>query len=304
MMICGMIGGRPVPHREVVVMPERRAPSVRGRQLAAELRRLRDALRLTGEEVAERLGWSPSKISRIETGTTAPSVADLRQLLDTYEVSGTQRERLELLGQTAGQRGWWDAYADTLNSDYAALIGLEDQAASIRWYAAQIIPGLAQTEVYAREIVRSGSWTYPPGEIERRVQVRMNRQKILTRDQPVTLAVVLDEAVLHHQVGGPQLMRAQLRHLAELSGLPNVEVQVLPDTAGAHAAVHGEFQILGFPELIATDVVYLEHLTSSIYVEREAEVFRYSLAFDQLRALALSADDSRALIEQQAATLS
>ena len=212
--------------------------------------------------------------------------------------------RLELLGQTAGQRGWWDAYADTLNSDYAALIGLEDQAASIRWYAAQIVPGLAQTEDYAREIVRSGSWTYPPGEIERRVQVRMNRQKILTRNQPVILAVVLDEAVLHHQVGGPELMRVQLRHLAGLSNLPNVEVQVLPDTAGAHAAVHGEFQILGFPELIATDVVYLEHLTSSIYVEREAEVFRYSLAFDQLRALALSADDSRALIEAQAATLS
>ena len=285
-------------------MPEPRAPSVRGRQLAAELRRLRDALRLTGEEVAERLGWSPSKISRLETGTTAPSVADLRRLLDTYQVAGTLRERLELLGQTAGQRGWWDAYADTLNSDYAALIGLEDQAASIRWYAAQIVPGLAQTEDYAREIVRSGSWTYPPGEIERRVQVRMNRQKILTRNQPVILAVVLDEAVLHHQVGGPELMCVQLRHLAGLSNLPNVEVQVLPDTAGAHAAVHGEFQILGFPELIATNVVYLEHLTSSIYVEREAEVFRYSLAFDQLRALALSADDSRALIEAQAATLS
>ena len=200
-------------------MPERRAPSVRGRQLAAELRLLRDALRLTGEEVAERLRWSPSKVSRIDTATTVPSVADLRQLLDVYEVSGTPRERLELLGQTAGQRGWWDAYADTLNSDYAALIGLEDQATSIRWYAAQIVPGLAQTEDYAREIVRSGSWTYPPGEIERRVQVRMNRQKILTRDQPVTLAVVLDEAVLHHQVGGLQVMAAQLRHLAELSGL-------------------------------------------------------------------------------------
>ena len=242
-------------------------------------------------------------MSRIETATTAPSVADLRQLLDVYEVSGTQRERLELLGQTAGQRGWWDAYADTLNSDYAALIGLEDQATAIRWYAAQIVPGLAQTQDYAREIVRSGSWTYPPGEIERLVQVRMNRQRIVTRDDAVTLAVVLDEAVLHHQVGGPQVMSQQLSRLAELSRLPNVEIQVLPNTAGAHAAVNGEFQILGFPELIATDVVYLEHLTSSIYVEREAEVFRYSLAFDQLRALALNAEDSNALIEARAATL-
>lgn len=284
-------------------MPERRAPSVRARQLAAELRRLRDALRLTGEEVAERLGWSPSKVSRIETATTAPGPADLRQLLDVYDISGAQRERLELLGQNAGQRGWWDAYADTLDSDYAAFIALEDQAASERWYAAQIVPGVIQTEDYAREIVRSGSWTYPPGEIERRVQVRMNRQRILVRAEPVALAVVLDEAVLHHWVGGPEVMRAQFQHLAEVSGRPNVDLQVLPNTAGAHPAVHGEFAIIGFPGLIATDVVYLENMTSSIYVEREAEVFRYSLAFDQLRALALDAEESRALIERQAATL-
>ncbi len=275
---------------------------MRGRQLAAELRRLRAALRLPGEEVADRLGWSPSKISRSGTATTAPSVADLRRLLDVHEVSGTLREPRGCRASPPGSAaaGTPRCHAEPGN---AALIGLEDQAASIRWYAAQIVPGLAQPEDYAREIVRSGSWSYPPGEIERRVQVRMNRQKILTRDQPVTLAVVLDEVVLHHRVGGPQVMAAQLRHLAELSSLPNVEVQVLPDTAGAHAAVHGEFQILGFPELIATDVVYLEHLTSSIYVEREAEVFRYSLAFDQLRTLALSPDDSRALIEQQTATL-
>ncbi len=273
------------------------------RQLATELRRLRDGARLTGEEVAERLGWSPSKVSRIETATTAPSPADLRQLLDLYEVTGTQRERLELLSQNAGQRGWWDAYADTLDSDYAALIALEDQAATLRSYAAQIVPGLVQTEDYAREIVRSGSWTYPPGEIERRVQVRMNRQRVLTRAEPLNWAAVIDEAVLHHRVGPPEVMRQQLKHLVEMSTRPNVEVQVLPNTAGAHPAVYGGFVIIGFPELIATDVVYLENLTSSIYVERETEVFRYSLAFDQLRTLSLDAEESRASIEQQAATL-
>jgi transcriptional regulator with XRE-family HTH domain len=289
--------------REVVAMPERRAPSVRARQLSAELRRLRDAIRLTGEEVAERLGWSPSKVSRIETATTAPSLADLRQLLDVYDVSGTQRERLELLGQNLGQRGWWDAYADTLDSDYAAYIALEDQAASVRWYAAQIVPGLLQSEDYAREIIRSGSWTYPPGEIERRVQVRMNRKRVLTRTDPLSLMVVLDEAVLHHQVGDLMLMRGQLQHLVEMSERPNVDLQVLPNTAGAHPAVQGEFVIVGFPELIATDVVYLENMTSGIYVEREADVFRYSLAFDQLRALALGPEESRALIERQTARL-
>ena len=119
-----------------------------------------------------------------------------------------------------------------------------DLAASERWYAAQIVPGVIQTEDYAREIVRSGSWTYPPGEIERRVQVRMNRQRILVRAEPVALAVVLDEAVLYHRVGGPQVMRAQLQHLAEVSGRPNVDLQVLPNTAGAHPAVHGEFAIV------------------------------------------------------------
>lgn len=284
-------------------MPDRRPPSVRARQLAAELRRLRDAARLTGEEVAQRLGWSPSKVSRIETATTVASLADLRRLLNVYEVTGTQRERLEALGQKAGQRGWWDAYADTLDPDYVALIALEDQADWVRWYAAQIVPGLLQTEDYAREIIRSGSWVYPPGEIERRVQVRINRQRVLVREKPVNLAVVLDVAVLHHQVGSPQVMKAQLERLARSSEQPNIDLQVLPNTAGAHPGVQGEFQILGFPELIATGVVYVENMTGSTYLEREAEVFRYNLAFDQLRTLALSADESRRLIEQQAASL-
>jgi transcriptional regulator with XRE-family HTH domain len=284
-------------------VPDRRPPSVRARQLAAELRRLRDAVRLTGEEVAQRLGWSPSKVSRIETATTVASLADLRRLLNVYEVTGTQRERLEALGRNADQRGWWDAYADTLDPDYVALIALEDQADWVRWYAAQIVPGLLQTEDYAREIVRSGSWAYPPGEIERRVQVRINRQRVLMRENPVNLAVVLDVAVLHHQVESPQVMRAQLERLARASEQPNIDLQVLPDTAGAHPGVHGEFQILGFPELIAADVVYLENMTGSVYVEREAEVFRYNLAFDQLQTLALSTDESRRLIGQQVASL-
>jgi transcriptional regulator with XRE-family HTH domain len=284
-------------------VPGRRPSSVRARQLAAELRRLRDAVGLTGEEVAQRLGWSPSKVSRIETATTVVSLADLHRLLDVYEVTGTQRERLEALGQSAGQRGWWDAYADTLDADYAALIAIEDGAASVHYYAAQIVPGLLQTEDYAREIIRRGSWTYPPGEIERRVQIRMNRQRVLTRDEPLALAVILDEAVLYHQVGGPEVMRRQSRSLVEAGDRPNIALQVLPNTAGAHPAVQGSFEIASFPELAATDVVYLENLTGSIYVEREGDVFRYTLAFDQLRALALSAEESRGLIERQAVIL-
>lgn len=282
---------------------DRRPPSVRARQLAAELRRLRDVATLTGEEAAGRLGWSPSKISRIETGQTAPSPADLRRVLDLYEVAGTQRERLELLGQSAGQRGWWDAYSDTLGPEYTALIALEAEAESVRWYSPMLVPGLLQTEQYAREVIKSGLLIAPPGEVERRVQVKMTRQRVLTRDSPLQLAVVVDEAAILRMVGGPLVMREQLAHLATMAAHPNISVQVLPLAAGAHPATTGEFTILGFPELIAPDVVYLENMTSDLYVEREGEVYRYGLAFDRLRALALAPDQSVGFITARADTI-
>ena len=282
---------------------DRRAPSVRGRQLAAELRRLRDAATLTGEEAAAQLGWSPSKISRIETGQTAPSPADLRRVLDLYEVTGTQRGRLELLGQSAGQRGWWDAYADTLGPEYTALIALEAEAESVRWYSPMLVPGLLQTERYAREVIRSGLLIAPPGEVERRVQVKMNRQRVLARDTPLLLDVVLDEAAILRPVGDAAVMREQLAHLARIAGQPGVNLQMLPLAAGPHPATTGEFTILGFPELIAPDVVYLENMTSDLYVEREADVYRYAMAFDRLRAIALGPDDSAALITARADTI-
>ncbi|MGH3218316.1 MAG: helix-turn-helix domain-containing protein [Streptosporangiaceae bacterium] len=281
-------------------MAERRAPSVRSRQLAAELRRQRDEAGLTGEEVAARLGWSAAKVSRVETARTAVSPSDLQLLLDLYEVSGQHRERLTELGRTARQRGWWDAYADMLGPEYATLIALESDAESAGWYAAQIVPGLLQTEEYAREIIRSTLLISPPGEVERRVQVRMSRQRVLSGDSPLELAVILDEAALERQVGGAGVMRAQLVHLVEVAGRPNVRLQVLPNAAGAHPAVTGEFTILRFPELIAPDVVYLENMTSNVYVEREAEVFRYSLALERLSSLALTHEESVALIARQA----
>jgi transcriptional regulator with XRE-family HTH domain len=281
-------------------MPERRAPSVRSRQLAAELRRLREETAMTGEDVATRLGWSAAKVSRIETARNAVSTTDLATLLDLYEVPASQRERLDGLARTARQRGWWDAYADLLGPEYATLIALESDAESVAWYAAQIVPGLLQTEDYAREIVRSTLLISPPGEIERRVQVRMARQKVLTQEGPLRLSVILDEAALARQVGGPQVMRGQLTHLAQMAGRDNITVRVLPWSAGAHPAVMGEFTILKFPGLTAPDVVYLENMTSNIYVEREAEIFRYSLAFERLSDLALPPGESLTRITRQA----
>jgi transcriptional regulator with XRE-family HTH domain len=284
-------------------MPERRAPSVRSRQLAAELRRLRGEAALTGDEVAARLSWSPAKVSRIETGRTVVSPADLQSLLDLYEVAGQHRDRLTELGRAARQRGWWDTYADMLGPEYATLIALEADADTVSWYAAQIVPGLLQTEEYARQIIRSTLLISPPGEIERRIQVRMNRQRVLTTDPPLNLAAILDEAVLRRVVGGPEVMRAQLRHLAEAAARPNIDLRVLPAAAGAHPAVTGEFTILRFPEMNAPDVVYLENMTSNLYVESEAEVFRYTMAFDRLNSLALGPEDSAALVSELANAL-
>ena len=272
-------------------MADKRPPSVRARQLAAELRRQRDVATLTGEEAAGRLGWSPSKISRIETGQTTPSPADLRGL-DLYEVAGTQRGRLEQLGQSAGQRGWWDAYADTLGPEYTALIALEAEAESVRWYAPMLVPGLLQTERYARAVISSGMLIAPPGQVERRVPVKMTRQKVLTRDNPLKLDLVLDEAAVLRVVGSHEVMREQLAHLATMAARHHVTLQVLPLDAGANPATTGEFTILAFPDLIAPDVVYLENMTSDLYVEQDAEVYRYGMAFDRLRALALPAQKS------------
>ena len=284
-------------------MADRRAPSVRARQLAAELRRLRDAATLTGEDAAAALGWSPSKISRIETAQTAISLADLRRLLERYEVSRSQRARLEALAASASQRGWWDAYADTLGPEYAALIALESEAETVRWYAPALAPGLLQTEGYARAVIGSGLLIAPPGEVERRVQVRMTRQRVLDRDNPLRLSVILDEAAMLRSVGGPGIAGEQLAHLVAMAARPNVDIQVLPLTVGAHPACAGEFTILSFPDLVAPDVVYLENMTSDLYVEREAEVYRYALAFDQLRTLALSPADSAAALTSRAASM-
>jgi hypothetical protein len=204
-------------------------------------------------------------------------------------VAGTQRGRLEQLGQSAGQRGWWDAYSDTLGPEYTALIALEAEAESVRWYAPMLVPGLLQTEQYARAVISSGLLIAPPGEVERRVQVKMTRQRVLTRDNPLSLDVVLDEAAVLRTIGGAEIMREQLAHLVTMAARPNVTLQVLPLAAGAHPATTGEFTVLGFPDLIAPDVVYLENMTSDLYVEQEAEVYRYGLAFDRLRGLALTA---------------
>jgi len=282
-------------------LPARRQPSVRARQLAAEIRQLREVRRLTGEEAAAALGWSPSKVSRIETARSAVAVGDLRRLLDLYEAPRSRRDRLIELARASDQRGWWDAYSESLKEGYSAMIALEAVAESVREYNPSLVPGLLQTEAYMEEIFRSSLYIDLPGVVTQRVEVRITRQAVLTREEdPLELIAILDEAVLHRQVGGPDVMRAQLRYLAQMSERPNVTLQVLPFTSGSHPAMTGGFQIIRFPGATESNVVYLENRTSDIFVEREDEVSDYLLAFDRLRAMALEPHQSTALLIQTA----
>lgn len=281
-------------------MPGERGPTVRRRRLAAELRVLRERARLTGEQAGDRLGWSVSKISRIETGQVGVKSRDLAALLDLYEVPESKREALQELGRTATRRGWWDTY-ESIPTEYANYISLESEASSITCFSQTLIHGLLQTEDYARAIIRAALIPFAPAaEIDRRVEIRMTRQKVLLRDNPLRIWMILDEAALHRTVGGSEVMRGQCDSLIRQAELPNVTVQILTSAVGAHPGANTPFLILSFPEVYDPDVVYIETMTSSLWIEDDSEVHRYSLAFDQLRAMALSPDDSIQFIAQVA----
>lgn len=265
---------------------------MRGRRLSTELKRLREAADMPGEQVASELKWSQSKVSRIENGRTQVSARDLRSLLTLYGVEADRHERYLELSKGARLKGWWDEYADAIPRDYANYIELETEASSLLIYTPQIVTGILQTEDYARHVIQSALLISPPGEVNRRIKVRMERQERFVRDRPRSLSVVLDEAALRREVGGPQVMRAQLNRLLELGEEDNVTLRVLPFDAGEHPATAGEFTILRFPDEEDTDVVHVEAMTSSLYVEQEAEVFRYTLAFNQLCASALPPEES------------
>jgi transcriptional regulator with XRE-family HTH domain len=276
-------------------MASEQSPTVRRRRLALELRRLREAARLTCEEVAEHLECSASKISRVETGRVSVSPRDVRDMLKLYGVPEQQRDSLVQLSRDSRQKGWWHAYGD-INPQFATYVGLESAASEIRVYEVNLIPGLLQTEEYARTMIRAGTMNGNLADVDRMVALRMARQPALTRNDPPMLWTVVDEAALRRRVGGTELMRSQLEHVLELSSLKNVAMQVIPFGAGAHPAMGRPFVILVFPERIDPDVVYLEDLTSAFYLEDVDEVDRYNVFFNHLRATALSFDDSAALV--------
>jgi transcriptional regulator with XRE-family HTH domain len=286
------------------------SPSVRERRLARELRLLRAAAPLHGKDVAERLGWSPSKVSRIETGRIGISTDDLDRLLELYAVPEEQAAFLRRLAPSARPRGWWDAYADTLSAGYANLIRLEAGSGALRCYGALVPHALLQTPEYARQVILS-TWERPsPAEIDRRVQICRRRQDLLdatTAEGSLQFWAVLDESVLRRaayapgQDPGGSAMRGQLDRLAAVAERPNVTIQVLPFDAGLPPVTAGSFSVLESRATGTPDVVYLENKTRVFFLDGEAEVHRYSSAFELLSTMALDPEDSVALIHRVAA---
>lgn len=270
-------------------------PEVRRRKLGAELRALRTAAGLTSGEAARRAGWHQSKVSRIETGTSGVKPADVRLLLDAYEVEdGRLRELLLALAGSgdAEDRPWWHAYRGVLPPTYRDFISLESQATGMRTLETSVVPGLLQTPEYARAVTRAAVDGVDEQRLDTLVEVRLTRQGVLRGDPPLRLNAVLDEAVLRRQVGGPEVMARQLDRLMEAARLPQVTLQVLPFSAGAHIGVTGPFVIFSFSNTFDLDVVVLDHLTSSLHLERKEDLQAYSEAFDTLRLHAMPAEDS------------
>lgn len=282
------------------------SPTVRRRRLAAELRRLRGMR--TGGAVAKELGWSAAKISRYELGQSSFPLDEVEKLLDFYEVAEPSRSQLLALAEEANQRGWWEAYADVLAPEYMEFIGLEAEADTMAHWQVGVVPGLLQTEEYARKL-NAGYHSViptPPGILEKLVRVRMIRQELLAREPPLQLSVVIDESVLLRRIGDRALMLAQLQHLAAVADLPNVELRIMPLSSRETSLVADSFAIFSFgPQGMGevgklADVVSTENVTSELYVEGETGTYLYRLVFQGLLNASLSPADSRHLIRRTA----
>ncbi|MEV4558474.1 helix-turn-helix transcriptional regulator [Kitasatospora sp. NPDC049285] len=251
--------------------------------LGSQLRRLREGCAISREDAGYAIRASESKISRMELGRVSFKERDVADLLSLYGLQdGQEREALLALVREANKSGWWHSYNDVLPGWFQTYIGLEEAAALIRTYEVQFIPGLLQCEEYARAIFAQNRPVLAEEEIERRVALRSRRQKLLTAGHGPRLWAVIDEAALRRPVGGPEVMRAQLQHLVELAQLPSVVVQVMPFRFGAHAGESGAFSVLRFPEQDLPDVVYLEQLTSALYLDKRDDVDEYVQVMERL----------------------
>jgi transcriptional regulator with XRE-family HTH domain len=267
--------------------------------LGTQLRRLREAAGISAEKAGYEIRASRSKISRMETGRVGFKLRDIEDLLALYGVADEkQRTKVIALARRSREPEWWTRYHDILPDWFETYLGLESAATAIRSFETQFVPGLFQTEDYARAVTRLGHKTAPEPEIERRVGLRLKRQELLDRAQPPRIWAVLDEAVLRRPIGGTRVMRPQLRRLIEAAQLTGVTLQVVPFARGGHAAASGSFSILRFEERDLPDVVYIEQLTSAVYLDQRPNVEHYLEVADQLSGEALTPAETISFIEQ------
>ncbi|PWK46515.1 helix-turn-helix domain-containing protein [Actinoplanes xinjiangensis] len=258
-------------------------PTVLRILLGSQLRKLRESKGITREAAGYEIRASGSKISRMELGRVSFKERDVADLLTMYGVSDSaERDALIGLARQANNPGWWQHFGDVLPTWFQAYLGLEAAASLIRTYEIQFVPGLLQTPDYARAVIMLGHAGASAEEINRRVDVRLQRQQILTRSGGPQLWAVIDEAVLRRPIGGVDVMRAQIESLIEASKLPGVRLQIIPFMVGGHAAAGGPFAILRFPEPELPDVVYVEQLTSAIYLDKREDVDHYAMAMERV----------------------
>ncbi|MBL7495634.1 helix-turn-helix domain-containing protein [Frankia sp. CNm7] len=286
-----------------MTVPAGSGPTVRRILLGSQLRRLRERKGISREDAGYHIRASESKISRLELGRVGFKKRDVEDLLTLYDVTDeTERAQVLTLAREANRQGWWQPYADVLPHWFQPYIDLEESASLIRAYELQFVPGLLQTEDYARAVMSSRPGV-PPDVVDGRVDVRMQRQKVLARPDPPRLWVVVDEAAVRRQIGGPKVARAQIRHLLDLTDQPWLTLQVTPFTVGGHAADGGAFTILRFPDPDLTDIVYLERLTGAAYLDKREDVDQYTIAMTQLSIDSSTPAKTIEMLHKIAATL-
>ena len=279
-------------------------PTVRRRRLGSELRRLREARAIKLEEVADQLGLAASTLSRIETGKAPTKTAYLTALLELYGVTDAgQRQILLDMAREGHRKGWWAVYDDVLPTGFGIYVGLEAEAAGLRVYETQVINGLLQTAAYTQAVLREVHKKDTPEQLQRLAELRLKRQEVLDREDSAGLVADPGRKRDPPAIGGPEVMRGQLDHLVEASQWPNITLQVLPFSSGAHPALMGPFSIIEFPERGDQDVVYFDSWGGPIYLEKDRDVRACAEAFDRLRAAALSPGDSADMASKLAAEL-
>ncbi|MEV4265293.1 MULTISPECIES: helix-turn-helix domain-containing protein [Kribbella] len=273
--------------------------------LGGQLRRMREAAGISRADAGWQIRASESKVSRMELGRVGFKERDVSDLLELYGMADEdERFRLMELARAANNPGWWSRYGDVMPSWFTNYVGLEVAAALIRTYEVMFVPGLLQTEEYARAMVQLGKSTFlPHQEVDQRVELRVTRQQILTRANPARLWVVIDESVLHRPVGGEKVLRAQIEHLIMWSQQPNITLQVMPFSSVGYAGAGGAFSLLRFPEGDLPDIVYIEHAASALYLDKLEEVDEYVAIMEGLTISAAPVSATEGLLKEALARI-